>query len=91
MVRGDLLLGLRPVAAAGDRFDPDRVGLDHLSFTVTSRGDLEQAVRLFDEHAVPHGQITSLPSFGIDVLPFEDPDGVQLELTAPMAQPEVGT
>jgi hypothetical protein len=23
--------------------------------------------------------------FGIDVLPFEDPDGIQLELTAPAA------
>jgi len=33
----------------------------------------------------PHGEITSPPSFGIDVLPFEDPDGVQLELTTPMA------
>jgi catechol 2,3-dioxygenase-like lactoylglutathione lyase family enzyme len=75
------------MAPAGDRFDPDRVGLDHLSFGVTSRDDLEHAVRLFDEHGVTYGEITSLPSFGIDVLPFEDPDGVQLELTAPIAQP----
>jgi hypothetical protein len=36
---------------------------------------------------VPHGTITRLPSSGIDVLPFEDPDGVQLELTAPADQP----
>jgi catechol 2,3-dioxygenase-like lactoylglutathione lyase family enzyme len=64
-----------------------RVGLDHLSFSVASRRDLAEAVRLFEEHQVRHGQITSLASFGIDVLPFEDPDGVQLELTAPMAQP----
>jgi catechol 2,3-dioxygenase-like lactoylglutathione lyase family enzyme len=85
MARGNLIMGLRPMAAAGDRFDPDRVGLDHLSFSVPSRDDLEQAMRLFDEHGVAHGQITSLPSFGIDVLPFEDPDGVQLELTAPAA------
>jgi glyoxylase I family protein len=81
MIRGNLLMGLRPMAPAGDRFDPDRVGLDHLSFAVASRDDLEQAVRLFDEHNVPHGEITRLASFGIDVLPFEDPDGVQLELT----------
>ena len=40
----------------------------------------------FDEHGVPHGEITTLAGFGIDVLPFEDPDGVQLELTAPAAQ-----
>jgi glyoxylase I family protein len=87
MIRGNLLLGLRPMAPAGDRFDPDRVGLDHLSFGVTSRDDLERAARLFDEHGVTHGEITSLASFGIDVLPFEDPDGVQLELTAPVSQP----
>jgi glyoxylase I family protein len=73
MVRGDLLMGLRPMAPEGDRFDPDRVGLDHLSFSVARRADLEQAVRLFDEQGVPHGSITRLPSFGIDVLPFEDP------------------
>jgi catechol 2,3-dioxygenase-like lactoylglutathione lyase family enzyme len=84
MVRGSLLMGLRPMAPAGDRFSPDRVGLDHLSFSVPGRADLEQAVRLLDERGVAHGEITSLPSFGIDVLPFEDPDGVQLELTAPM-------
>jgi glyoxylase I family protein len=83
--RGSLLMGLRPMAPPGDRFDPDRVGLDHLSFSVGSRDDLEQAVRLFDEHGVSHGAITSLPSFGIDVLSFEDPDGMQLELTAPSA------
>jgi len=75
------------LAPSDDRFDPDRVGLDHLSFNVASRGELEGAVRLLEEHGVPHGQITSLASFGIDVLPFEDPDGVQLELTAPMARP----
>lgn len=87
MARGDLLMGLRPMARPGDHFDSDRVGLDHLSLSVPSRGDLEQAVRLFGEQGVPHGEITTLASFGIDVLPFEDPDGIQLELTAPMTQP----
>ena len=84
MARGNLIMGLRPMAPAGDRFDPDRVGLDHLSFGVPAREDLEQAVRLFDEHGVTHGEITRLGSFGIDVLSFEDPDGMQLELTAPV-------
>jgi glyoxylase I family protein len=86
MARGNLLMGLRPMAPPGDRFDPDRVGLDHLSFSVASHDELEQAMRLLDDRGVPHGEVTSLPSFGIDVLPFEDPDGVQLELTAPMAR-----
>ena len=85
MIRGNLIMGLRPMAPSGDRFDPDRVGLDHLSFGVGGREDLEEALQLFDELAVPHGVITRLPGFGIDVLPFEDPDGVQLELTATAA------
>jgi glyoxylase I family protein len=85
MIRGNLLMGLRPMASADDRFDPDRVGLDHLSFGVASREELEQAAQLFDEYGVTHGAITRLASFGIDVLPFEDPDGIQLELTAPVA------
>jgi catechol 2,3-dioxygenase-like lactoylglutathione lyase family enzyme len=85
LIRGNLLMGLRPMAPDGDRFDPDRVGLDHLSFGVPSRDDLEQALGLFDSRGVTHGEITTLASFGIDVLPFEDPDGVQLELTAPTA------
>lgn len=83
LIHGDLVLGLRPVAPSGDRFDPGRVGLDHLSFSVSSRDDLERAVRVLEEHGARHGEITSLPSFGIEVLSFEDPDGVQLELTAP--------
>jgi glyoxylase I family protein len=85
MIRGNLLLGLRPVARAGDAFDEDRVGLDHLSFGVPSRDDLERAIGLLDQHAVPHGPIAGLESFGIYVLPFRDPDNVQLELTAPMS------
>jgi catechol 2,3-dioxygenase-like lactoylglutathione lyase family enzyme len=69
MIRGNLLMGLRPMAPSGDRFDPDRVGLDHLSFGVASRGELEEAVRLFEERGVTHGSITRLAGFGIDVLP----------------------
>jgi hypothetical protein len=64
-------LGLRPVAPEDDRFDPDRAGLDHLSFGVASREDLEQAPRLFDERGVKQGVINRLPPFGIDVLSFE--------------------
>ena len=85
MARGGLILGLRPMAPAGDRFSPDRVGLDHLSLGVASRADLEQAIALFDEHGVTHGVITPIETFGIEVLSFEDPDGMQLELTAPVA------
>lgn len=49
---GDSLFGLRPVAS--DRFDENRVGLDHISFAVGSRADLERAVRHLDELDVAH-------------------------------------
>ena len=84
MARGDVIMGLRPMAPAGDRFDPDRVGLDHLSFGVADRAELDEAERLLDTQGVIHGPITRLESFGIDVLSFQDPDGIQLELTAPV-------
>ena len=86
MIRGNLLLGLRPVAAAGDAFDENRVGLDHLSFGVASRDDLDRAVALFDDQGVLHGPITPLEPFGIYVLPFRDPDNVALELPAPISE-----
>jgi catechol 2,3-dioxygenase-like lactoylglutathione lyase family enzyme len=84
MISGNVLLGLRPVAPTEDRFDENRVGLDHVSFGVSSRLDLEAAVSLFDEHGVAHGEITRLAGFGIDILPFRDPDNIELELTAPI-------
>ncbi len=84
MIQGNMLLGLRPVASQGDRFDPDRVGLDHLSFNVASRADLDQALQVFDENGVKHGEIKRLAGFDIDILPFFDPDGIALELTAPV-------
>ena len=84
MLRGTLLMGLRPVAQAGDRFDEDRVGLDHLSFSVASRDELEQAAALFDQNGVPHGEIKALPPFGIYIMSFRDPDNIQVELTAPI-------
>ncbi len=71
-------------AIRGDRFNENRVGLDHLSFNVSNRTTLEEALRRFDRHGVPHGEIKDLgPGLGIYVLAFRDPDNIQLELTAP--------
>lgn len=82
--RGDVVLGLVPAeAGAGDRFAEQRVGLDHLSFRVAGRADLEQAARIFDDHGVPHGEIEDTAELKILVLAFRDPDNIQLELTAP--------
>ena len=77
---GGGLLGLRPVASQDDRFDEDRVGLDHLSFAVASVADLQDAVALLDEAGTPHGGIKDI---GIaSIVEFRDPDGIALELVA---------
>lgn len=86
---GAVGLGLGPAATqapAGDRFDENRVGLDHLSFGVGTRQDLETARRALDERNIPHGEIKDLgEAFGLYVLAFRDPDNIQLELSAPYA------
>jgi len=84
MAKGSYLLGLRPVAAKGDRFDEDRVGLDHLSFNVESRAAMNAAIKLLDQRGITRGEVRELTSFGICVLPFRDPDNIQLELTSPL-------
>ena len=79
-VPGGSLLGLRPVAPEGDRFDEDRVGLDHLSFAVGSTAELHDAVALLDEAGIAHGGVKDI---GVaSILEFRDPDGIALELIA---------
>ena len=86
---GQVGLGIGPHhdparAIRGDRFDENRIGLDHLSFGVAGRADLEHAVRILDKRGIPHSEIRDLGSaFGIYILVFRDPDNIQLELTAP--------
>ena len=80
---GDQLLGLRPVAEPGDRFRSTRVGLDHLSLAVGSPEDLHAAAARLDAAGVEHGQVTELTGFGIAILSVQDPDDINLELTAP--------
>ncbi len=74
------LLGLRPVAPGSDRFDEDRVGLDHLSFTVRDRAAVHAAAALLDELGVPHSGVKDLGRAVL--LEFRDPDGIALEVYA---------
>jgi len=91
LANGNIILALTPpsdpaLAISGDRFNENRLGLDHLSFGVASRDELEQAARWFDQNGVPHGEIKDLgEDFRIYVLAFRDPDNIQLELTASYA------
>ena len=71
-------------AVANDVFNENRIGLDHVSFTVADLQALEKAAAYFDEQGVDHGEIKDLgPGFGIYVMAVRDLDNIQLELTAP--------
>ena len=80
LIHGGMFIGLRPVdeerAGADDRFDALRVGLDHLSFSVPTRGDLDVAMGLLDERGVEHGPIRELVPLGLAFLAFFDPDRI---------------
>ncbi|MFS8200298.1 VOC family protein [Streptomyces sp. CWNU-52B] len=76
---GDSLLGLRPVAT--DRFDEDRVGLDHVSLAVSGRQDLVAALSVLEDRGIAHEGIKDI---GVGyILEFRDPDNIALELFAP--------
>ena len=76
---GHGLLGLRPVAQ--DRFDEDRVGLDHLAFMLDSREEIDAAAAHLDELGITHGTVKDIgPAY---ILEFRDPDNIALELSAP--------
>jgi len=76
------MFGLRPVGT--DRFDPQRTGLDHVSFAVRSVDELERVAAALTAEAIEHGEITRLERSGIAILSLQDPDGINLELTAPL-------
>lgn len=76
---GGSLFGLRPVAS--DAFDEDRVGLDHVSFAVASRTEMDEAAAALDARGVAHGGVKDIGEGFI--LEFRDPDNIALELYAP--------
>jgi glyoxylase I family protein len=61
-----------------ERFDERRVGLDHLSFQVRDRDELEVWAGHLDQSGVDHTGIIDA-EFGATVV-FRDPDNIQLEL-----------
>ena len=76
------LFGLRPVGST--TFDPNRTGLDHISFAVATRADLERAAASLSDAGIECGQVQDLEAAGIAILSFQDPDNINVELTAPL-------
>jgi len=76
------LFGLRPVGSTS--FDPEHTGLDHVSFAVASRADLDSAAAALTAAGIAHGEINDMAEAGMAILSFQDPDDINLELTAPL-------
>jgi glyoxylase I family protein len=74
------LFGLRPVGEA--QFDSEHTGLDHVSFAVDSRDELVSAAKALSEAGIAHGEIIDLEDAGLAILSFQDPDDINIELTA---------
>lgn len=62
---------------AGGAFTPQRVGLDHLSFAVSDRAELEAWQARLDELGIEHAAIDD-QGFAV-ALNLRDPDGIALE------------
>jgi glyoxylase I family protein len=80
---GNTLFGLHQhgTPAPEDDFSEYRVGLDHVSFGVADRAELETWARRLDELGIAHGDIKDA-GYGSGVS-FRDPDGIALEFFAP--------
>jgi catechol 2,3-dioxygenase-like lactoylglutathione lyase family enzyme len=64
---------------SGERFDERRSGLDHLSFAVARREDLEAFARRLSELGF---QARILDTEVASVIVLRDPDNIQIELCA---------
>lgn len=80
-----VLIGLYGAAArtaSDDRFDPFRVGLDHLALTVEDPATLEELKQEFDAAGVPNHGVEEDPETHDRYISFSDPDGIAWELYA---------
>jgi len=73
--------GSAPETAQGDRFDPFRIGLDHLAFAVDDAEQLHEMQRALDQAGVRNEGVQDDPP-NAKALVFYDPDGIALEMYA---------
>ena len=64
----------------GEPFAEQRTGLDHVSFLVSSRAELDDWHHRLTELEVAHSAINDQEGFSVIV--FRDPDNIQLELVS---------
>ena len=75
---GGHAVGLVWHAGSEGKFDPRRVGLDHVSFVVDRREDLDAWTARLDERGIEHSGAIDVPPGAI--VNFKDPDGIALAI-----------
>jgi len=82
---GDTLFGLHqfPGTDLDVAFTHRRAGLDHVSFGVADRSELERWEKRLEQLEISHGELVDA-GYG-SALSFKDPDGLPLEFFAPPA------
>jgi len=81
------LLGAAPETRPEDRFDPFRVGLDHLAMAVDNAESLHELKQQLDAAGVRNNGVQDDTVTGARYIAFYDPDGIAWELYAMPASP----
>jgi catechol 2,3-dioxygenase-like lactoylglutathione lyase family enzyme len=74
--------GMADQTGTGDRFDPHRVGLDHLALAVPDAAELDGLLQQLNTAGVPNNGIERDDLTGGTYISFYDPDGIAWELYA---------
>jgi glyoxylase I family protein len=74
-----VIRGPEPQTLAGDRFNPFRVGLDHVALACPSEAELERAAAALDAAKVPSTSVRFDPLLKQRYVAFKDPDGIAWE------------
>jgi catechol 2,3-dioxygenase-like lactoylglutathione lyase family enzyme len=83
------LHGATPQTDPHDRFDPFRVGLDHLALEVADLTALEVTKRVLDKAGVRNNGIELDEFIGSHYISFYDPDGIAWELYTTIKRPRI--
>lgn len=80
---GGMLLAMRgghPETTPDDRFNPFRVGIDHLALAVADPASLAGLQAQLDDAGVPNNGVEDDTVTGAKYISFYDPDGIAWEL-----------
>jgi glyoxylase I family protein len=83
------LNGTDSSSSRNDRFDPFRVGLDHLALAIEDPSILEDLQRDLDAAGVRNNGVEEDPETHDKYISFYDPDGIAWELYSVSTHPDV--